>query len=206
MKLKQIFETPIFIPLSPNDSWESEEYISDEQLKNCHYLTSYTDENVNIDFYRQGIFKIIGCVKETHPYEKSLNNLIIFLLEYKLPTVLIPNDLNNCVQIKDVNTDSRFGGRGIATFVYFNIMVDQLDYTVICDETHFFAGIKLWRKMARQSLKHNKEIRIVVDGKYICNNDGSILKFNDMNYPKSKIWSTQPNIKNKKVLLVIINQ
>jgi hypothetical protein len=46
-------------------------------------------------------------------------------------------------------------------------------------------------------------INILDNGQLVKDESGAVLNFNGSNYPKSKIWSTTPDEKNKNVLLVM---
>lgn len=207
MKLKQLLEGPIFIPSSPREGWESDDYLSNQTLRRLYtHIGTTIFNNTNVDFFMlKNNKKIIGCIKSPHPFDNVLTNKEIFVLVLDKPNISIPIDLqtNKLIQTKDVSTDINFGGQGLATFVYFNILVDKLGYTVVCDDQHYFGGIRLWRKMSRQALNHHLKICLIKNGEYVLDKNGQLLIFDDTNFPKSKIWSTLPNQAGKDVLFVI---
>lgn len=211
MKYKQLFETPMFNPHFISARWESDDYISKQTIhKNYNFLISTIFNSVEVRFFELYNKKqIIGCIRSAMPWDETdIGYLQIFVLDINKPTIVLPDDLQNCIsmQIKDVSTDVRFAGRGLATFVYFNILVDMLNYVVICGDEQFFSGIKLWRKMAKVSMKYNKEILIIHNGKYVLDKYNQPLVFTDTNFPKSKIWSVYPNMRGEQVLFVLRNK
>jgi hypothetical protein len=211
MNLKQIFESPIFNPLYVKAKWESDDYISKNHIaKNYDFLISIICNGAEVRFFELHNKKqIIGCIKSSMPWDETeIGYLEVFVVDFIPAIIPLPIDLqtNNVIQIKNAITDVRFAGRGLATFVYFNILVDRLNYVVICDDEHFFSGVKLWRKMAKLSMKYNKEILLINNGQYMLDKNNQPIIFNDTNFPKSKIWSTLPNNRGKNVLFVLRNK
>ena len=211
MKYKQLFEGPVFIPSSPREQWESDDYISYNYVaKNYVYLGTAKFNNKAVNFYESHNKKqIIGVIKSSMPWDiKEIGYHEIFVLWIKDVNVSLPTDLQhtNIIQIMDASTDVNFAGRGLATFVYFNILVDKLNYIIVCDEQHMYGGIRLWRKMSRAAMQYGKIIYLIKDGQYILDKNNQPLVFDDTNFPKSKIWSTLPNDRGKNVLFVIKNK
>lgn len=207
MKLKQLLESPTFTP-SQQARWESDDFISQQNIhKFYQFLGAVKIDNKMVEFFMlQNNKKLIGCIKSKMPWDgNEVGYHEIFVLVLTPPTIQLPANIQytKIIQTKDVSTDLNFEGRGLATFVYFNILVDLLGYTVISDENHMFGGVKLWRKLSKEALHHNLKICLIKDGEYVLDKNNKPLIFNDTNFPKSKIWSTLPNQAGKNVLFVI---
>jgi hypothetical protein len=211
MRYKQLLENPLFAPISSRDYWDSDDYIDISDIKhNFTYLCSVIVNNIEVKFFElNNKQQIIGCIKSIMPYENNKPGYhMIFILHVKKTNIKLPVEFNNdnIIQTIDVSTDRKFAFRGLTTFVYFNVLVDKLGYTVVCGDEHLFGGVKLWRKMSRVAMQYNKVIYLIKDGQYVLDKNNQPLVFDDTNFPKSKIWSTLPNESGKNVLFVIKNK
>lgn len=203
-------EAPLFIPSSPTEAWESNDYHSQNTIHREYNQITSTVLGGNIGVYilqhKQNPSRIIGVIKSGMPWNEQEEGFkIIFTLTLKQPSVHLPPDLQNknVKQTTDVATDMNFAGRGLASFIYFTLA--DKGYILLSDENHLFGGIRFWRKMSRLAANSLGEfaVNLIQNGKYIEDKNGKPVQYDDNNYPKSKIWSTLPNVKGKDVTLVL---
>ena len=216
MKLKDLIqEGPVFIPPTRSETIEDENgsYISTKTAKRNYTKIGEFPLAAPIGVHQSVIIllsksgkSVIGVVSAKRPIQEDNGYKDVFFLMFKdtLPNYL-PMELkrDKVVQVDGVETHKELRGRGLATFVYFTLVKNG--YTIISDFHHEFDGLKLWRNVAKLAGLNDYQVNILDNGKFVTDNQGKILNFNDGNYPKSKIWSTAPNIKHENVLLVMRN-
>jgi hypothetical protein len=214
MKLSKLLqEGPIFLPPERGETIEDEQgtYISTKTAKRNYIkiarfpLPEPIGKHYFVDIMLSKGGKLVeGIIPAIRPIEQDEGYRIVFSLMFKdtLPNYL-PIELQheNVVQVDGVGTHKQFEGKGLATFVYFTLV--HKGYTIISDFHHEFGGLKLWRRLAKLANLNDYRVNILHNGIFITDNYGNILNFDDGNYPKSKIWSTIPNIKHNDILLVM---
>ena len=215
MNLQDLLEMPTFLPPTKDATIEDEvgTYIS-RNTANRNYkhigkfpLPTLIGRHDHVDILISNGGKLVeGVIPSTRPIQHDEGYRIIFSLMFKdeLPNYLPPElQHENVVQVDGVSTHNQFEGKGLATFVYF--MLVKRGYTIISDFHHEFGGLRLWRTLARLAGLNNYVVNILNNRKFVEDNQGHTLNFNDGNYPKSKVWGTSPNEKYHNVLLVMRN-
>jgi hypothetical protein len=206
-------ESPMFLPPSGSESIFDDRgtYISAKTYKRSYTkigvfpLPVALGDHKSVDILLSNSTKsVVGVVPAVRPIDGDVGYKDVFFLMFKdtLPPNLPPElHQSKMLQIDGVETHIELRGRGLSTFVYFLLM--NLGYTIISDFYHEVGGLKLWRKLSKLSGNNEYAINIIDNGQFVRDAAGNILNFDGTNYPKSKVWSTTPNDKNKNVLLVM---
>lgn len=215
MKLIDLLqEGPVFFPPSRGVTVEDEKgtYISKKTYNRLYVkitqfqLPEPVGKHNSVDILLSKGGKLVeGVIPSKRPIDNDMGYRIVFSLMFKdiLPNYL-PQELlhEKIVQVDGVGTHKQFEGKGLATFVYFTLV--KMGYVIISDFYHEFGGLKLWRRLAKLAGLNDYIVNILLEnGEFVKDKEGNILNFNDGNYPKSKIWSTSPNVKHKETLLLM---
>lgn len=205
-------EGPVFLPPKRGETIEDEHgtYISQNTFKRNYVkisefpLSEPIGEHNKVEILLSKGGKLVeGVIPSKRPIDQDMGYRIVFSLMFKNTLPNVSKEILNkkTVQVDGVSTHKQFEGKGLATFVYF-LLVHQ-GYTIISDFYHEFGGLKLWRKLARLAGLNDYQVNILDNGELVRDKEGNVLRFDDGNYPKSKIWSTAPNQSLKDVLLVM---
>lgn len=134
-----------------------------------------------------GIFKMVK-----NPNTQELGLAVICLVYFKQPIISkLPDDMiGHMLQIDRVATIPAYESFGIASMMYAHLV--NKGYVVISDTIQYRGGMRLWKKIARNSLSNDYIVHIYDRqiNDYLRDEHNQILTYDGNNLPDDNIWLT----------------
>ena len=125
------------------------------------------------------------------PTDKKLGVYIYGRVEFKTPfdvhDKIIPTTDGKILQIGGVEIIKELTRQGYGYLLYFNLI--KAGYSIICDNTQYFGGQTLWKKIAKESKFNNYKVYVLDNGILRKDANGKLVYYDGSNIEDSDLWS-----------------
>ena len=121
---------------------------------------------------------------------------VVALVEFKSPLISSFEDIKvgpNVKQVDQVHVSPVFQQQGWGMNLYAGLA--SAGYVVISDNTQYFGGIALWKRIAKETMHNQYKVYVIDQGKVRVDSDDNPIFYDGNNIVESELWSDNRDLR-----------